>query len=153
MNPPPRSAAQRVKDTLDRLTDDVDAWIATADPATSVPYLVPLSFVWDGRTLLLATSAATPTGRNLVATGLARIGIGPTRDVVLVEGTVQTLAPADLTATEGDSFAAKTGFDPRTLRGYLYFRVTPVLVQAWREANELAGRVLMHYGEWTATPD
>ena len=153
MNPPPRSPAQRLQDTLDRLTNDVDAWIATADPATAVPYLVPLSFDWDGRTLLLATAAASPTGRNLVATGRARVGIGPTRDVVLVEGTVQTLAPADLTAEEGDSFAARTGFDPRDLRGYLYFRLTPVLVQAWREANELPARVLMRDGAWTVTPD
>jgi hypothetical protein len=153
MNPPPRSPRQRVQDTLDRLANDVDAWVASADPATGTPYLVPLSFVWDGRTILLATPAASPTGRNLVATGRARIGVGPTRDVVLVEGTVQTLAPADLTGAEGDSFAEKTGFDPRKLRGYRYFRVTPVLVQAWREANELDGRDLMRDGAWTAPAD
>jgi hypothetical protein len=153
MNSPPRSSAQRLQDTLDRLTNDVDAWIATADPATAIPYLVPLSFDWDGHTLLLATAAASPTGRNLVATGQARVGVGPTRDVVLVEGTVQTLAPADLTQAQGDSFAAKTGFDPRDLRGYLYFRVTPVLVQAWREVNELPDRVLMRDGAWTVLPD
>lgn len=30
-----------------------------------VPYLVPLSFDWDGEPLLVATSAESPTGRNL----------------------------------------------------------------------------------------
>ena len=149
MNPPPRSQRQRVRDTLDRLEHDVDAWIATADPASGTPYLVPLSFVWDGRTILLATAAGSPTGRNLVATGRARLGIGPTRDVVLVEGTVQAVPPAELSAAEGHTFAEKTGFDPRELRRYLYFRMTPVLVQAWREENELAGRDLMRDGAWT----
>jgi hypothetical protein len=153
MNPPPRSQPQRVRDTLERLAHDVDAWVATADPASGIPYLVPLSFVWDGRTILLATPAGSPTGRNLAATGRARIGIGPTRDVVLVEGTVESVAPADLSVAEGDTFAEKTGFDPRKLRGYGYFRVTPVLVQAWREANELTGRDLMRGGAWTATAD
>ena len=153
MNPPPRSHSQRVRDTLDRLARDVDAWIATADPASGTPYLVPLSFVWDGRAILLATPAGSPTGRNLATTGRARIGIGPTRDVVLVEGTVRTVEPAELSAAEGDTFAEKTGFDPRKLRGSRSCRVTPVLLQAWREANELTGRDLMRDGAWTATAD
>ncbi|GAA2672512.1 hypothetical protein [Nonomuraea recticatena] len=33
LNPPARSLALRVRDTLDRLDRDVDAWFATADPA------------------------------------------------------------------------------------------------------------------------
>jgi hypothetical protein len=48
-----------------------------------------------------------------------------------------------------DLFAAKTGFDPRRLATpYLYFRVRPRRIQAWREANELDGRELMRDGEW-----
>jgi nitroimidazol reductase NimA-like FMN-containing flavoprotein (pyridoxamine 5'-phosphate oxidase superfamily) len=148
MNPPPRPAEQRKQDTLHRLEHDVDAWIATADPATGTPYLVPLSFVWDGETLLIATPRTNPTGRNLRTRDLVRVGLGPTRDVVLVEGTARPVEPADLTVEEGDLFAARTGFDPRRLRGFLYFRVRPLLIQAWREANEIKGRDLMVDGAW-----
>lgn len=149
MTPPARTARQRRQDTLHRLDHDVDAWIATADPASGVPYLVPLSFLWDGSTLLVSTPAASPTSRNLQATGQVRLGIGPTRDVVLVEGTVEVVDPADLPADVGDAFATKTGFDPRTLRSaYLYFRIRPQRIQAWREANELKGRDLMRDGHW-----
>lgn len=81
--PPPK---ERKQDTLDRLEKDTDAWVATADAESGTPYMVPLSFLWDGETLLVATPASSPTGRNLRATGRVRIGIGPTRDVVLVEG-------------------------------------------------------------------
>ncbi|WP_405483687.1 pyridoxamine 5'-phosphate oxidase family protein [Streptomyces sp. NBC_00009] len=147
--PPARTAKQRKQDTLDRLERDEDVWVATADGENATPYLVPLSFLWDGTTLLLATPAASPTGRNLRATGRARLGVGPTRDVVMIEGTAQTLTAAELPGDVGDAFAEKTGFDPRTLTSeYLYFRVTPQRVQAWREANELAGRDLMREGEW-----
>jgi hypothetical protein len=135
----PRTHDQRVSDTLRRLSDDVDAWVATASPDGSA-HLVPLSFLWDGETLLMSTAAATPTARNLVAAREVRIGVGPTRDVVLIHGTVTVLEPADLTAAEGDAFAEKTGFDPRTLRNYLYFRIRPIRVQAWREVDELPGR-------------
>ncbi|RFC76987.1 pyridoxamine 5'-phosphate oxidase family protein [Streptomyces sp. AcE210] len=147
--PPARTAKQRKQDTLERLERDEDVWVATADGEDATPYLVPLSFLWDGATLLLATPAASPTGRNLRATGRARLGVGPTRDVVMIEGTAQTLTAAELPDGVGDAFAEKTGFDPRTLTSeYLYFRVTPRRVQAWREANELAGRDLMREGEW-----
>lgn len=147
--PPTRPAKQRKQDTLHRLEHDEDVWVATADAAGGLPYLVPLSFLWDGSTLLLATPAKSPTGRNLKATGRTRLGIGPTRDVVMVEGTVETIAPAELSEEEGDLFATRTGFDPRRLSTpYLYFRVRPTRVQAWREADELDGRELMRDGEW-----
>ncbi|MFF4568092.1 pyridoxamine 5'-phosphate oxidase family protein [Streptomyces sp. NPDC001410] len=150
MTPPPaRTAEQRKKDTLHRLEHDEDAWVATAGEDGGAPYLVPLSFVWDGATLLIATPAASPTGRNLQATGKARIGIGPTRDVVMIEGVVRAVTPEDLPEEDAEIFAGKTGFDPRQLTTpYLYFNVLPQRVQAWREENELQGRELMRDGVW-----
>jgi nitroimidazol reductase NimA-like FMN-containing flavoprotein (pyridoxamine 5'-phosphate oxidase superfamily) len=141
-----RSTDQRRRDTLARLEHDVDLWMATADAGT--PYLVPLSFRWDGSTLLVATPASSPTGRNLARTGKARLALGATRDVVLVEGDVAVVDPDD---GEADAFATRAGFDPRDSRGYLYFRVTPRRVQAWREVDELAGRELMRDGTWVDT--
>ncbi|MET7383846.1 pyridoxamine 5'-phosphate oxidase family protein [Streptomyces sp. NPDC005529] len=149
MNPPARTAKQRKQDTLARLENDVDTWVSTADSTGGTPYLVPLSYLWDGTTLLLATPAASPTGRNLRSSGTARLGIGPTRDVVLIDGTVETLEPGELPDGVGDAFATRTGFDPRELTAhYQYFRITPQRVQAWREANEIAGRDLVRDGEW-----
>jgi hypothetical protein len=110
---------------------------------------VPLSFLWNGITMLIATPSASATSRNLQATGRARLGIGPTRDLVLIEGTVEEAqAATDIPPETGDAFAAKTGFDPRQLTGYLYFRIHPQRIQAWREDNELAGRELMRDGQW-----
>ena len=43
-----------------------------------------------------------------------------------------------------DGFGRATGFDPRHLtQDYVYPRLTPRQIQAWREANELQGRDLM----------
>lgn len=149
MTVPVGTPEQRKADALSRLDHDIDAWVATADAAGGVPYLVPLSFRWDGVTLLLATPAATATSRNLQATGKVRLGIGPTRDLVLIAGTVEVVTPDELPDEVGDAFAAKTGFDPRRLVGpYLYFRIRPQRLQAWREADELEGRELMHGGRW-----
>jgi hypothetical protein len=142
-----RTPEERKRDTLDRLTNDTDAWVATAGEGT--PHLVPLSFLWDGSTLLFSTPTASPTMRNLRSTGKVRVGIGPTRDLILIEGTAEGTPAADLPADIGTAFAEKTGFDPRELTTpYTYFRVRPHLVQAWREADELTGRTLMRDGVW-----
>jgi hypothetical protein len=143
-----RSREQRRRDAEQRLANDVDVWVATAS-ADGGPYLVPLSFDWDGAVLLLATPAASPTGRNLAAARTVRLGLGPTRDVVMIDGTVDVLELDALPAQRGNAFAARTGFDPRELTAhYQWFRVTPHRIQAWREADELAGRDLMRDGLW-----
>jgi Pyridoxamine 5'-phosphate oxidase len=145
----PRSQHQRKQDALIRLEQDVDAWVATADGESGTTYLVPLSFLWDGETLLISTPASSPTSRNLLAFGKVRLGIGPTRDVLLIEGTAQAMAATEISDEVGDAFAVKTGFDPRQLTTpYTYFRIHPRRLQAWREANELEGRELMRDGEW-----
>jgi Pyridoxamine 5'-phosphate oxidase len=154
MTPAPRTRQQRKQEALHRLEHDTDAWVATADRGSGTPYLVPLSFLWDGVTLLVATPSSSPTSRNLQATGKVRLGIGPTRDLVLIEGTVHAAeAATEIPDEVGDAFAAKTGFDPRQLTSsYLYFRIHPQRLQAWREANELTDRELMRGGHWVV-PD
>jgi pyridoxamine 5'-phosphate oxidase-like protein len=149
MTATPRTPRQRRLDTLRRFEQDVDAWVATADPATGAPYLVPLSFLWDGETFLFATPVASQTGRNLESTGDVRLGVGGTRDVIVVHGTATTLPTGNLPNEVADAFAVKTGFDPRELTtDYRYFRVRPRRIQAWREADELVGRDLMRDGRW-----
>jgi pyridoxamine 5'-phosphate oxidase-like protein len=153
MIPPPRTQQRRKQDALNRLERDTDAWVATADKGSGTPYLVPLSFLWDGSTLLIATPSSSPTSRNLQATGRVRLGIGPTRDLVLIQGAAHALPATEIPDEVGDAFAAKTGFDPRQLTStYLYFRVHPQRLQAWREANELEDRELMRGGLWVV-PD
>lgn len=144
----PRSPIWRRRDTERRLAHDVDVWVSSASP-DGTPYLVPLSFDWDGTVVLLATLADSPTGRNLAVTGRARLGLGPTRDVTMIDGDVEMLT--QIVPDDADRFAARTGFDPRAEDAtYRWFRITPTRVQAWREADELPGRDLMRAGRWVA---
>jgi pyridoxamine 5'-phosphate oxidase-like protein len=143
----PRPREQRRADTLAKLEREVDLWVASAD-ADGNAYLVPLSYYWDGSTLTISTPRASRTATNLLRAGWARVGFGPTRDVVIIEGRVETIA-IDADPDLGDAHARATGFDPRTLADeYVYLRITPRQIQAWREADELAGRQLMRRGEW-----
>jgi Pyridoxamine 5'-phosphate oxidase len=140
----PRSLQQRKQDTLGRLESDADAWIASADAAGEA-YLLPLSFLWDGAGVIVATPRSSLTGRNLSRGGRVRVGVGQLRDVTVIDGTAEPVQDE----RAKDAFAAKHGWDPRDEDGdYAYFRIVPVRVQAWREVNELPGRTLMRDGNW-----
>jgi hypothetical protein len=144
----PRSRSERRRDTEHRLTHDIDVWVASAS-ADGAPYLIPLSFDWEDGALLIATPADSPTGRNLAASGTARLGLGHTRDVTMIDGEVEVLEIGALPQERGDRFAVRSGFDPRPLTTpYRWFRISPRRIQAWREENELSDRELMRDGRW-----
>ena len=148
MTAEPRPPADRRRDTQNRLTNDIDVWVASASP-DGAPYLVPLSFDWDGEALLVAMPTDSPTGRNLAATRTVRLGLGHTRDVSMIEGDVEVLEIDALPQERGDRFATRAGFDPRAQdTPYRWFRISPRRIQAWREVNELPDRELMRDGRW-----
>ncbi|MCT7351674.1 pyridoxamine 5'-phosphate oxidase family protein [Streptomyces sp. 15-116A] len=145
---PPRSLAERLRDTRAKLESEIDLWVATAG-STGGAHLVPLSYRWDGSTFLISTPRSSITGRNLLADPRVRLSLGPTRDVVIVDGTAEPVDLAELGSEAAEAFAARTGFNPGACdEPYQYFRIHPVRIQAWREADELSGRTLMRDGAW-----
>lgn len=150
---PARSGAQRRADAIARFdAAEADVWVATAS-ADGAATLVPLSYAWDGEHVVLAVATGSPTARNIQASGRARLGFGPTRDVVLVDAELARLAGVtDPTAAGiGAAYAAQADWDPR-LEGdaYVFLLLRPMRIQAWRESNELAGRLVMRDGTWLA---
>lgn len=75
---------------------------------------MPLSFYWDGSTVTIATPRASRTAKNLIRAGSARVALGRSRDVVIIQGPVQAI-PIGADARLEDAHAQATGFDPRTL--------------------------------------
>jgi len=146
----PRSLDQRIADTRRRLETAVDSWLPSAS-ADGDAYIIPISQYWDGERLWLATAIGSRTERNLRRAGYARLGLGETRDVVIVEGPVEFHEPASVSESVASAYAAHAGWDPRTPAGRnVYFTITPATIQAWREANELPGRILLREGRWLA---
>jgi len=138
----------RKADTLAMLaTPAIDVWVATAS-AAGAPYLVPVSLAWVDDRVVIAVPERSVTARNLAASGEARLAVGATRDVVMIdavlERTVDTTAGDRLVA----AYAAQADWDPRNSPGYEFLVLRPTRVQAWREVNEIAGRTLMRDGTW-----
>ncbi len=143
-----RDRKTRKTDTLAMLaTPALDAWVATAS-AAGAPHMVPLSLVWVDERVVISVESASVTARNLTASGQARLAVGPTRDVVMIDALLDKAV--DVTADDAlaATYAAQADWDPRRSAGYVFLVLRPVRVQAWREADETAGRTLMRDGTW-----
>jgi len=144
----PRDLEARKSDTLAMLaTHAVDVWVATAS-AAGRPYLVPVSLAWVDECAVIAVEATSVTARNVAASGEARLAVGPTRDVVMIDAVLEKTVDVASDEALGTAYAAQADWDPRNSGGYVFLVLRPVRVQAWREANELAGRTLMRDGTW-----
>jgi hypothetical protein len=145
-----RTREQRKVDTLAKLSAPAaDVWVATA-AADASAYLVPLSLAWLDERVVLATDADSVTARNVISQGHARLGLGPTRDVVLIDAELEQVYSLDeVPAGLARGYATQADWDPRESGGQMRFLVLrPQRIQAWREANELPGRTLMRGGAW-----
>jgi len=146
---PPRSRTQRLADTRARLETDIDVWVATAG-ADGSPYLVPLSLDWDGERVIVCAQRSSRTIENLIRSVVARLGIGPTRDVVMIDVVLESShAASEVPKDMAARYAQRTGWDPTQDDGdYVFVSLRSRRVHAWREANELPERSLMRNGEW-----
>lgn len=150
----PRTPEQRKTDTLAKLSAPaVDVWVATAGAEAgghASSYLVPLSLAWIDERVVLATEADSVTARNITSQRHARLGLGPTRDVVMIDAELEQAYGLD-EVPDGlaRQYAMQADWDPRTSGGRMRFLVLrPLRIQAWREVNELPGRTLMRGGAW-----
>ena len=145
---PPRDATTRKTDTLAMwATPAIDVWVATASPEGQA-HLVPLSLAWTGERMVIAVKETSRTARDIAASGRARMAIGPTRDVTMVDARLEKMVEVDAAAELGAAYAAQADWDPRGSTGYVFLVLRPERVQAWREADEIAGRTIMRDGEW-----
>lgn len=143
-----RAAAERRRDTLERLAAERDVWVSTAHPERG-PHQVPLWFLWDGRALWMCTGATSVTARNVRDEPRVRLALPDTFDVVLIQGEAECFPDDEVPGEAAEAFTAKFGWDPRAEdAAYLYVRVVPRTVRAWRGESELRGRVVMRDGEW-----
>jgi hypothetical protein len=146
----PRSPEQRKADCLAKLlARHADVWVASASP-NGVAHLVPLSFAWDGEHLFIATEATALTTRNLAGAQRARLALGQTRDVVMIDAVlVEQISMAAVPTAIAERYAAQADWDPRPAGGaFVYSILRPERFQVWREANEIAGRTVMQGGTW-----
>ena len=68
----------------------------------------------------------------------------------MIDATLEAVVDVDAAGPLAEAYVAQADWDPRRSSGYVFLVLRPVRVQAWREADEIAGRTLMRDGTWLA---
>jgi hypothetical protein len=131
-----------------------EVWVASAS-ADGAPHLVPLSLVWDERQVILSVERRSLTARNMAATQRARLALGTTGDVVLIDAVLATeVGTAEAADSLAETYAGQADWDPRREdsdgAGYVYLCLAPERIQVWRSLAEHSGRTIMRAGQWLA---
>jgi hypothetical protein len=145
-----RSTAQRKSDAIEKLHKDEDVWVATADDRGTA-HLVPLSLCWHDGMVVIAVEARSRTARNASASGQARLALGPTRDVVMIDAQASVVARQDAGPAIAGIYRERTGWEPGSDgEDWVYVFLKPTRIQVWREVDEIPGRTVMKDGTWLA---
>ena len=145
-----RDTATRKADTLAALEKQHDVWLASADVAGR-PHLIAVSGWWDGTDLLVATRGESKTARNLSMNTAAKIARGAPSDAVLLDVQMIESGAVEDSPDLCRGFAAAVGWDPREAgEGWVFFRLRPNRIQAFRGYDEIEDRDVMTRSRWLA---
>ena len=144
----PRPLQERQDAAIEALRTRQHLWLVTSG---SRAHMIPVSYVWDGAVLTMATFERSRTMANIRANGETRAAIGTTDDVVMVDGTAVTLPVGAPDAVLADR-VARVAHDPRVLPGLGYLQMTPRRILVWNGFHEFGGRTVMLDGRWLREP-
>ncbi len=143
-----RDTATRKADVLSALEKQHDVWLATADVAGR-PHLIAVSAWWDGADLVIATTGASKTARNLAMNPIVRVARGAPSDAIVIDAQMIDSRAVEDSAELAGGFAAAVGWDPREMGGgWMFFRLRPTRVQAFRGYDEIEDRDVMVRSRW-----
>ena len=143
-----RSTSERIEQAVRRLGTDANVWVATGS-AMGVPHLVPLSLAWDGARALVVTRSDTPTVKNVMSSGQARLALDSTEDVVIFDADAAVTPIFEVGEAAVDCYVRGAGWDPRAETGeWSMLFCSPTRMQVWNSVEEIRGRTIMADGQW-----
>ncbi|TDC44987.1 hypothetical protein E1281_31870 [Actinomadura sp. KC345] len=150
--PVPRSLDERRAYAQDRLETGFQMWLATGSDGHGA-HLIPVACVWDGSALYTATFAKSRTVANVKGHPQARVALGDTADVVMIDTGASLMNVPDIDADIAERYA-EVSTDPRTHpKGmFVYLRLHPRRILVWNGLHEFAGRTVMQNGRWLDDP-
>jgi len=144
-----RDTPTRKADVLAALEKQGQVWLATAEVGGR-PHVIAVSAWWDGTDLVVATSGSSKTARNIAMNPLVTLAGGDPADAIVIQAQMLDSSPAEESAELATGFSRAMGWDPREMDGWMFFRLRPTRIQAFRGYEEIEGRDVMIRSRWLA---
>jgi hypothetical protein len=142
-----RDAATRKKDVLAALEEQGHYWLVTAEVGGR-PHVIGVSGWWDASQIVVTTLGSSRTARNMAMNPQVKLAHGDPADAIVIEAQlIESIAVED-SLELATGFKAAMGWDPREMGGWMFFRLRPTRIQAFRGYDEIEGRDVMLRSRW-----
>ncbi len=140
-----RDTATRKKDVLEALEKQGHYWLATAEVGGR-PHVIAVSGLWDGSQIIVTTLGTSRTARNMSMNPEVVLAGGDPSDAIVIQASaIDNAAVEDSPAIAADWNKAM-GWTPDD--GWMFFRLRPTRIQAFRGYDEIGGRDVMVRSRW-----
>ena len=142
-----RDSATRKRDVLAALDKQGHYWLATA-PISGRPHIIAVSGLWNGHELVVTTVGTSLTAKNMAMNPLVTLAGGDPSDAIVIQAQmIESATVEDATEIAGE-WKAAMGWDPREMDGWMFFRLRPTRIQAFRGYEEIGNRDVMIRSRW-----
>jgi Pyridoxamine 5'-phosphate oxidase len=142
-----RDPATRKADVLAALEKQGHYWLATAS-VSGKPHVIAVSGWWDGTDLVVTTLGSSKTARNLAMSQMATLAGGDPSDAIVIQAQMIESADVEKATALAEGFQKAMGWDPREMDGWMFFRLRPIQIQAFRGYDEIGNRDVMLRSRW-----
>ena len=142
-----RDTATRKADVLAALEKQGHYWLATAS-VSGKPHVIAVSGWWDGTDLVVTTLGSSKTARNLAMSQMATLAGGDPSDAIVIQAQMIESTDVEKATALAEGFEKAMGWDPREMDGWMFFRLRPIQIQAFRGYDEIGNRDVMLRSRW-----
>jgi CubicO group peptidase (beta-lactamase class C family) len=140
-----RDTATRKKDVLAALEKQGHYWLATAEVGGR-PVVIAVSGLWDGSQVIVTTLGTSRTARNMAMNPQVVLAGGDPSDAIVIEAGVIDSAAVEDSPEVAAEWKAALGWTPG--EGWIFYRLRPTRIQAFRGYEEIQGRDVMLRSRW-----
>jgi hypothetical protein len=99
---------------------------------------------------VVTTSGSSRTARNLAMNPIVKLAGGDPSDAIIIDAQVIDSSGVEDSAELAGGFQDAMGWDPREMDGWMFYRLRPTRIQAFRGYDEIEGRDVMLRSRWLA---
>ena len=147
---PLRDVATRKKDVLETLAKNGRFWLGSADPAGR-PHVIAVSAWWESDALVIATLGSNRTARNIEMNPRVTLATGAFNDAIIIHAQMIESRAVEDSQDIAQGFKKAMGWEPSEVgSGWVFLRLRPTKIQAFRDFEEIEGRDVMIRSRWLA---
>jgi hypothetical protein len=120
-------------------------WLTTAEVGGR-PHMIGVSGLWDGSSMLVTTLGTSKTARNVAMNPLVVMAAGTPADAIVIQGQVLESVPVEESPRMVGEWKAAMGWEPPG--DWMFYRLRPTRIQAFRGYDEIKGRDVMIWSRW-----